>query len=325
MSFTRKNLSEYKKVKDEKDIPGNFTSVRGEYMDPATGKTGFYKLNASFWGEPDLRELLGSIILKSVGVPCADIELVYDDIEQNDNGCLSMSILKPGEQFVEQSNFIADYNNSPNFGKGIDAYIARDIYYYQKTLPDVPQEFWNERKVFLINYAFASAFLGNDDIKADNCQIIFNNTDGTLRNPEYYDIGMAFSGLSCGRNFYEGKSDKDVLLEIYSKYPDQVKNLSQNIGKYLTKDYIKEILQDKVFETLFPEERKRIWSELGDKITLINKYNEMLYDEKNPKNGFIIKHEDLTELLEDTKMTWKDKAKQFIKNAKEKIVGGNGR
>lgn len=325
MNFVRRNLSEYKLITKEEEIPGNFTSVRGEYMDPLTKKAGFYKLNSSFWGQPDLRELLGSIILKSIGVPCADIELVYDDIMEKDNGCLSMSILKQGEQFVEQGDSMFNYDDNLDFGEGIDAYIARDFYFYKKTLPNVPQQFWDERKNFLINYVFISAFLGNDDIKTDNCQIIYNSSNGTFRNPEYYDMGMSFSGLSHGRTFYEGKSDKDVLNEIYSKYPEQAKKISQNISKYLTKDYIKGILQNKVFETLSLEERKRIWSELGDKITTINKYNEMLYGERNSQNGFTIGHDDLIEVSKNTPSSWKDKARRFVNNALAMLFERNGR
>ena len=48
MNFERINLSDCKKVKNEEDIPGNFTSVMGEYFVPTENRTGFYKLNSSF-------------------------------------------------------------------------------------------------------------------------------------------------------------------------------------------------------------------------------------------------------------------------------------
>ena len=317
MNFVRKKLSGYQKIKDNEGISGNSTSVRGKYMNPSTGKTGFYKMNECFWGEPDLRELLSSIILKSINVPCADIELVYDDIEKKANGCLSMNILKPGEHFVEQDN---NKDNHQISGKGIDAYIERDIYNYKKTLPNIPPEFWNERKDFLINYVFLSAFLGNYDIKTDNCQIIFNSNDGTIRNPEYYDMGMSFSDLSLGRSFYEGKNAEDVMEEIYHKYPEQVKEISLSISTCLIKDYVESILQDKIFETLSQEEYNIIWKKLGDMIVLVNQKNEEFYCKKF-QNGFTISHEDLAKLSKETPNSIKEIASKFFKN----IIGRTGR
>lgn len=45
MESKRLNLSELTQVREEKDIPGNFTSVRGEYFIPEINKTAFYKKN----------------------------------------------------------------------------------------------------------------------------------------------------------------------------------------------------------------------------------------------------------------------------------------
>lgn len=45
MEIKRFNLSDFKKVRDENDIPSNFTSVRGEYLIPGMNITGFYKMN----------------------------------------------------------------------------------------------------------------------------------------------------------------------------------------------------------------------------------------------------------------------------------------
>ena len=43
MKYQRFNLSEFQKIKNEEDIPGNFTSIRGEYYIPYFNKTSFYK------------------------------------------------------------------------------------------------------------------------------------------------------------------------------------------------------------------------------------------------------------------------------------------
>ena len=57
----RIKLSDLTLVKDEDDILGNFTSVRGEYYIPQIGKTGFYKMNGCMMGgdkDEDFRELI---------------------------------------------------------------------------------------------------------------------------------------------------------------------------------------------------------------------------------------------------------------------------
>ena len=45
MEITRFNLSDFKKLRGEWDIPGNSTSVRGEYLIPGMNITVFYKMN----------------------------------------------------------------------------------------------------------------------------------------------------------------------------------------------------------------------------------------------------------------------------------------
>ena len=99
----RLKLSECKKVIEEDDIPGTFTSVRGAYYIPQIDKIGYYKQNGcmidSFW-DADLRELLASRVLDVIGVPHADVVLAYDD-ENDEYGCFSINILGKDEKFVD--------------------------------------------------------------------------------------------------------------------------------------------------------------------------------------------------------------------------------
>lgn len=102
MKYKRFNLSEFIKIRDEEEISGNFTSVRGEYYIPFLSKTGFYKVNGCMnnaKNDEDLRELLASHILDEIGFPHADIVPIFDDTH-NCNGCLSLNILKNGETFA---------------------------------------------------------------------------------------------------------------------------------------------------------------------------------------------------------------------------------
>lgn len=325
IKFDRIPLSSCTKVKDESDIPGNFTSVMGEYFVPSENRTGFYKLNCSFGNNPDLRELLASILLKSIDVPAADIILVYDD-EMKDNGCISMSILQEGEQFLPIDYSIDVQKNIPDNLMGLDRFIATDLYSYS-ALYNLPPELLEERRKFLIEYAFISAFLGNDDIKSDNCQMIFNSKTGTIRNPEYYDMGMSFEdptispGQRYPRYFWEDQLDMDALKELYEKYPKEVEEISKKIEKYLNKDYLREVLDNEVFKGLGQDTIDRIWANLGNKIAYISKQNELLYGMSHEQNSFITSLDEIEETTRGTNISLIDRAKSYLQSLKQKIFG----
>ena len=119
--------------------------------------------------------MLASLLLKKINVPAADILLIYDDNKQ-ENGCLSMNILKDGEYFLEDHPFEdMNFPESLKNLQGLDRFIETDLYRCSSKY-NVTPEFLKERKKFLIQYVFVSAFLGNDDIKTANCQMIYNKS-----------------------------------------------------------------------------------------------------------------------------------------------------
>ena len=75
----RVDLFELNKVRNKEDIPGEFSSVMGEYFIDSIGKTAFYKENG--WMrtdaqyDADLRELLAAQILELIDIPHANIIL----------------------------------------------------------------------------------------------------------------------------------------------------------------------------------------------------------------------------------------------------------
>ena len=317
--FDRIPLSSCLKVKDESDIPGNFTSVTGEYLVPAEGRTGFYKLNSSFGNNPDLREMLGSVILKSIGVPAADIILVHDD-KANKNGCISMNILQDGENFLDTDDYNLWFelrNNLPKEVGGLERFITLDLQYYAQKY-NFPPEVLEYRRKFLIEYAFASAFLGNDDIKTANCQMIYNERNSTVRNPEYYDMGMAFEGPMISttskypRYFFNNKLDMDVLRELYEKYPSEVADISTRVSQYLNREYLQNLLNQPVFSELGPETLQNIWSHMGTKISYITRQNELLYGMSCENNSFVTSLDEVDEVSHGQDLSLLDKAKKFL-------------
>lgn len=326
MKYNRICLSSCKKIKDETDIRGNFTSVMGEYFVPSMNRTGFYKLNSSFTNNPDLRELLASLLLKKIGVPAADILLVYDDNIQ-DNGCLSMNILKDGEYFLEDELFEDKYFPE-NLKKlhGLDSFVEGDLYRCSSKYNFSP-ELLEERRKFLIEYVFVSAFLGNDDVKTDNCQIIYNQKDGTIRNPEYYDMGMSFRGPdivsrdSRARYFFNNQLDMEVFQELYQKYPSEIEDISKRVEISLNKKEVRALLNEEVFQGFDKETRKKIWMDIGKKIAYISKQNELLYGIKHNQDTFLTLPEEVRDATKDTNISLTDKARLFLKTLKSKMLG----
>ena len=323
MQFDRILLSSCTKIKDEGELSGNFTSVIGEYFIPNENKTGFYKTNAGIKSTADLRELLASILLQEIKIPVSDILLAYDD-EHNEKGCISMNILNEGEQFLEI--FPYPYDEIPQNLRefNLDNFIESDLYVYKLKYNFTP-ELIQERRDFLVNYVFISAFLGNDDVKTDNCQAIFNKRNGSIRNPEYYDMGKAFQEKSVNgtsRKFFQNQTDIDVLKEIYEKYPDKIRDVSEKIEKSLDKKFIQNVLDNEVFKEFDGETRKEIWQSMGEKITYISKQNELLYDMHHANDSFIIPLDSIEELTQKTDIVLVDKAKKFLHSLRQKVLGG---
>lgn len=270
--------------------------------------------------------MLASLLLKKINVPAADILLIYDDNKQ-ENGCLSMNILKDGEYFLEDHPFEdMNFPESLKNLQGLDRFIETDLYRCSSKY-NVTPEFLKERKKFLIQYVFVSAFLGNDDIKTDNCQLIYIQNDGTIRNPEYYDMGMSFRGPdivskdSRARYFFGNQLDMDVLQELYEKYPSEIEDISRQIEISLNKKDIRALLNEDVFQGLDKETRKKIWIDLGKKIAYISKQNELLYGVTHNRNSFLTSPEEIRDATKDTNITLIDKARLFIKTLKTKMLG----
>ena len=323
MSVERIDLSECKLVKDESDIPGCYTSVRGEYFIPTMGRTGFYKTNESFFENVDLVEHLSSSILSKLEIPCADIVLAKDD-ERNDRGCFSMSVLGENEHFIPIDFKMITGDGKVVYPGGIQRFVMSDIENYKAQYPEIPADVLEERKNFLKKYIFISAFLGNYDVSTSNCQLVYNENTGEYRNPAYYDMGMSFSGKSYGGSFPGMKTDMETLEDLYSTWPDEIKDISLKVERGLTKEMLSEVLSRPIYDGLGANEIKKIWADLGEKLSTISKKNEILYGEKRPENSFLISHDELEENTRATPIGIRGKAARFIEKIRNIIRGDEG-
>lgn len=273
MHTQKLNLSELMTVRTESEIEGNFTSVRGEYYVPSISKTGFYKQSGCMLdanGDEHLREALASDILKMIGMPCADVIMVHDDIN-NENGCLSVNILNPNEQFVSSEIGHFDPYTSSKPVYNINDYIENDLDKCSR-LPNMTTQILDERRKFLIRYLFSSAVISNTDIKTDNCQLIYNSKNGKYRNPEYYDAGIAFLEGE-NRKFFGTQTSKEVLQELYNNFPLEIAELAQSVEQNLTPRSIGKLINNDLYSDFSKEVCKEIKQRITDIANFVKTQN----------------------------------------------------
>ncbi len=306
----RLKLSQTELVKNEDNILGNFTSVRGEYYIPDIGKTGFYKLNGCMLDardDEDLRELLAARLMDRIGFLHSDIILATD--ENGQNGCLSVNILNENEEFVEPSKKGIQYRAINN----IDDFINWDLEQIS-SIPGINSEDLRMRKEYLLKYLLISAFISNTDIKMDNMMIIKNNRTGIFRNPEYYDMGIAFIENN-DRRFFSKYSSNQVIQYLYETYPSQIVPFGKIIEEKLNQDFIESLLKEEAFDGFSSENKKIIKNQLFDRIDYVKQLNT------RGENNFIFPTNEIHEISKEIPLTVRDRVAVFMCKIKNKIFG----
>lgn len=306
----RLKLSQTELVKNEDNILGNFTSVRGEYYIPDIGKTGFYKLNGCMLDardDEDLRELLAARLMDRIGFLHSDIILATD--ENGQNGCLSVNILNENEEFVEPSKKGIQYRAINN----IDDFINWDLEQIS-SIPGINSEDLRMRKEYLLKYLLISAFISNTDIKMDNMMIIKNNRTGIFRNPEYYDMGIAFIENN-DRRFFSKYSSNQVIQYLYETYPSQIVPFGKIIEEKLNQDFIESLLKEEAFDGFSSENKKIIKNQLFDRIDYVKQLNT------RGENNFIFPTNEIHEISKEIPLTLRDRVAVFMCKIKNKIFG----
>lgn len=298
--YIRIDINECLKVKDESDIPGNFTSVIGEFKLPKSNKTAFYKEDGCMLAankDESIRELLASEILDILEVPHASITLAYDSKNQS-TGCLSHSILNENEAFIENESYLTPTTD-------IESYVDREIQNISR-FQNVTVDMINNRKKTVINQIYINCLLNNCDIKPDNMQLIYNNKTGQIRSSECYDFGIAFSNEN---SFIYNKTYEAMMQELYSKYYEEIKDLSETVKQKLTPEKLNEVLLKTVYQEGFKGKALDILNGLNNRIELSNEYvNEM----NNLRENKTLSVETIGQKCSNVNVLLKDKVSNFI-------------
>ena len=298
----RVDINDCLKVKDESDIPGNFTSVIGEFKLPKSNKTAFYKKDGCMLAannDESIRELLASEILDILEVPHAEITLAYDSNNQS-TGCLSHSILKEDESFINNEFCVTPITD-------IESYVDREMQNIGR-FQNVTANMINNRKRTVVNQIYINCLLNNCDIKPDNMQLIFNNKNGQIRSSECYDFGLAFSDEN---SFIYNKTYESMMQELYSKYYDEIKDLSECVKQRLTPEKLNEFLSETVYQEGFKGKLSDIINKLNDRVQLSNKY----LDKTNSlNNNQTLSTEVIRQKCSDVSVSLKNSVSNFINN-----------
>lgn len=299
--YTRIDINKCLKVKDESDILGNFTSVRGEFKLPELNKTAFYKEDGCMLvanKDESIRELLASEILEILEVPHADITLTYNSEDQS-TGCLSHTILNPDEIFIEHE-FYTLANN-------IESYLDREIQNISK-FPNITADMINNRKKTVLQQIYVNCLLNNCDIKPDNMKLIFNNKTGQIRSSECYDFGASFSTED---SFIYDKTYEEMMQELYTKYYDEIKNLSESVKQKLTPEKLNEVLSKTVYKEGFKGNALDVLNGLNNRIQISNQYVDKVNDLNNTKT---LSTKAISQKCSNVSFLLKDKVSKFINN-----------
>lgn len=308
-NIKRYGLSNYKKVDNKGKIPLYCCSIYGIYEIPEKNRIGYYKKNGAMLTaktDADLRELLAADILEEIGIPHAEIIPVYDE-KNSVNGCISVNILDDDEEFIS-----VDDNIVPALS--LDDFINRELD-DMSNLSNVTPELLEKRRKYVIQYLFLSALLSNADLKRDNIKLIHNVKNGSYRNAEYYDSGIAFVE---NRTFLEDLYAKDLLVELYKKYPKEIYLLAENVVDKLTPSKVKQIMSNGIYNGFEENTKSDIEKNLNDRVAFISRNNDII---KNKiENEEEISIEEIEEISKDVDISLKMKIKNKLMKLKNKMI-----
>ena len=184
------------------------------------------------------------------------------------------------------------------------------------SIPNMTAKSLNERQEYILQYLFVSAIISNTDIKMDNMFMIQNKQTEEFRNPEYYDMGIAFIENE-ERKFFGKFSSKQIIEQLYEQYYIYIEPLGKAIQENLQEEDIEKIMGEKIFNEFSPEIKEEIKNQLLEKVNLINKLNQ------KEKNKFIYSTEVIHKATENIDIGIKDRVKEDLleKETKEKEKG----
>lgn len=220
-----------------------------------TGKKGIYKENGCMLGidNEDVRERLASDILNSVGIECADIDLVYDETTKQ-NACFSNYIITDDERLIEPwcHNFVVKSDDK------IDNFVEKYIQGVKAVTNN--KKFLKECRKNTYKKIYMGCILDQYDIKPDNLPIVYNDKTGKAKIAAWFDNATAFKEDSLQKqDFFDSISSDEVFSQLFTKHYNEIKELAnkvesvlseENINKLFSADYVKDAFSDKEVESI---------------------------------------------------------------------------
>lgn len=276
-------------VKIGKLTPGTYATVIG--LNTQTGRKGIYKENGYIMGidNNDIREKLASEILNTVGIKCADIDLVYDEATL-ESSCFSNYVIEDNEELVTPAVRDINYHGSED----------KIEYFFQKYIEGVKEFSTDEnllkdcRKNFY-NYTYMSCILDSYDLKAEHLPLVYNQDTNSYKTSPWFDFGTAFY-FGNQNEFFKEMGSREVMSSLFEKHYEDIKDISTTVHTTLTPKKINELFSSNYLDELDASERiqmqARIMSQIekskeleqnldAPKLTKIGKFKAFMNEFKN--------------------------------------------
>lgn len=243
-----------------------------------TNKKGIYKENGCLLSvtNEDIREKLASDILSTIKVPCAQIDLVYDeDLQQN--ACFSNYIISDDEMLINPPTITSeDASNLESFVNSLTLGVQ------EQTNDSV---FALEYKKNLYNKIYLSSLLDSFDLKSANLPYVYNTKTDQYRTCACFDYGVAFvenATQDCQQ--LSELSSNDVMKYMIKEHYEDIKETVTNVNTILTPENIDLIFSREYLSEFSPEQLEEIKDRFTKNIELSKELqNEMILESTTPE------------------------------------------
>lgn len=252
-------------------------------LNKVTKKKGIYKENGCMIGvaNEDVREKLASDILQKIGVPCAQIDLVYDET-LNQNACFSNYILDEDEIIVDLKDHNSIYANKDV----VENFVANYMVSVNEHTKD--KKFLKQCEKNIYEYIYMSCMLDSYDLKTDNIPIMKNLNKNCFKVCPWFDFGVAFQEDSFQKKgmFLEHSSD-EILNILYQNHFEKISGISEKVNEKLDEQTVEELFgQEYVAEAFSVDTLEQIKNRFSSQLRKSNLLREKRKDEKEKDTFF---------------------------------------
>ncbi|MBQ8205971.1 MAG: hypothetical protein IJZ77_00735 [Bacilli bacterium] len=218
----------------------------------------------------DLRTFLATALLKSCGIPCADVDLYIDDAGKH--YWLSYDVLEQNQEHIEliySGNILDSVDKEEVFN-----YYFKHILSSIIVLPGITLEQYNLIKKSILEHYFINIIIGNYDDKSDNMKIIYDKDSKQYMPPIGYDYGTSFAPDSLINNGIFGQLlPNEVMYFLIKNHYDDLKEVIDRVTQNLTSEKVIELLSDEVYE---PLNQMAMYNFIKAKMIMVNNTLESL-------------------------------------------------